>query len=159
MLLAFVGKMIDELLTSFSMILTGKNKQLPSAIVKFFSTLIFFSIITKILQTNSMITILLVALGGFIGKLLSYKLDKLLVKSSVWLLIITYKGKKEDLQPSIDKLREMQIDVFSYKTYHNNGESSLSVKVISKDRKTSKIVKSVMPDGVNINMIELKDYK
>ena len=159
MLLAFVGKMIDELLTSFSMILTGKNRQLPSAIVKFFSTFIFFSIITKILETDSMMTIFLVASGGFVGKLLSYKLDKLLVKSSVWLLIVTYKGKKEDLQSGIDELREMQIDVFSYITYHNNGESSLSVKIISKDRKTSRIVKSVMPEGVNINMIELKDYK
>ena len=159
MILAFVGKMIDELLTLFSAILTIKNRQLPSAIVKFFSTLIFFTIVSKILASDSMINILLVALGGFTGKILSYKLDKLLVISSVWLLIITYKGDKKDLQPSIDELRKMQIDVFSYKTYHDNGQSSLSVKVISKDRKTSRIVKSIMPDGVNINMIELKDYK
>lgn len=158
MLLAFVGKLIDELLTSFSHILTIKNKQLPSAIVKFFSTLIFFTVITKILQSDSMINILLVALGAFVGKMLSYKLDKLFVKSSVWLLIVTYKGDKKDLQSCINQLRKMEIDVFSYKTYYDDNESSLSVKIISKDRKTSKIVKNLMPNGVNMHMIELKDY-
>ena len=72
--------------------------------------------------------------------------------------MVHYKGDKKYLQSFLDKLRDMGYDVFSFKIYHKDGESSLSVKIISRDRQSSRIIKSLAPEGVRISSIELKEY-
>src|SRR6056297_1650399 len=154
----FFAKMMDELLFSFSQILTNKNKRLYSSIVRGLNTLVFFGIVAQVIVNMTTVNLIAVVMGAILGRYLSYYMDKWFVKSSTWLIMVHYKGDKKYLQSFLDKLRDMGYDVFSFKTYHKDGESSLSVKIISRDRQSSRIIKSLAPEGVRISSIELKEY-
>lgn len=157
-MLGFVGKFIDDVLFAFTNILTYKENKIGASIVRMANTFVFFFVVSKMLSSNNITTILIISIASGLGRYLSFYVDKLLTKDSNWLLIVNYKGDKKDLQPSIDELRNMNIDVFSFKTYHEDDNSSLSLKILSHDRQTTKIVKGLLPSGVNINVVELKEY-
>ena len=156
--LIFIAIFSEEVVFSLTNIMTYKKKRVIASLLRFIGKVIFFVVITNILQENSLYVVLTASIASAIGRYASFSIDKLMTKDSSFLIMMTYNGDKKDLQHSIDKLRKMCYDVFSYYTYHQDGVSSLSLKVVTKTRKESRVVKSVMPDGVKFNVIELKEY-
>jgi uncharacterized protein YebE (UPF0316 family) len=158
MFIIFFGKVLDDLLFAMVNIFTYKGEKLKASITRALNTLVFFMVIAKVITDLSLEGVLLVTLASFIGRYLSFKLDAMLTKDEYYLFFITYKGNKKDLQAAIDELRDMRIDVFSFKTYHGFDSSSLSLKIVSKDRQTSRIIKEVMPRDVEIKAVPIKAY-
>lgn len=158
MLIIFFGKVLDDLLFALVNIFTYKGEKFKASLVRSLNTLVFFTVVAKVITDLSFEGIMLVSLASFIGRYLSFKMDKLLTKDEYYLFFINYKGNKKDLQAAIDELRDMQIDVFSFKTYHNHNSSSLSLKIVSKDKQTSRIIKEVMPSNVEIKAVPIKAY-
>jgi len=153
----FLAKVTDDILFSLGNIQTYKGERVKASLTRVANMFVFFLVVAKIPKDN-IYMVLLVAVASGIGRYISFIIDDIVTKDSDWLMLLSYKGNKTDLQPAIDKLRDMNIDVFSFKTYHKDGVSSLSLKVVSNDKETTKIVKDIMPNGVKFNVIELKEY-
>lgn len=155
----FFAKLIDSLIVSFSQILTYKNKKYLASIFTALNIAIFFSIISKFMEVNNTQSLIIISVAGALGKYLSMVLDDKLTKDSVWLVLVTYKGDKMELQYAIDELRLQDVDVYSYSTnYDNKGGNSLSLKIMSKDRQTTKLIRELMPDKTSISVVQLKEY-
>lgn len=158
MLIIFFGKVLDDLLFALVNIFTYKGEKFKASLIRGLNTLVFFTVIAKVITDLSIEGVVVVTVASFIGRYLSFKLDGLLTKDEYYLFFINYKGNKKDLQAAIDELRDMQIDVFSFKTYHGFDSSSLSLKIVSKDKQTSRIIKQVMPRNVEIKAVPIKAY-
>ena len=80
----FLAKMTDELLFSFSQILTNKNERLYSSIVRGLNTFVFFGIVAQVIVNMTTVNLIAVVMGAIVGRYLSYYMNKWFVKSSTW---------------------------------------------------------------------------
>lgn len=159
MVLTFFGKMLDDLLFSFTGILTYKNKKVAASIVRGMNTFIFFYIVAEVLNDSNLQSILIISIASSIGRYLGFTIDKLLVKDTPFHAKISYKGDKKDLQPMINKLRDLEYDVHTSETFYEDKVSSLGVEILSETRKDSALIESLVPDEAHVSFWEVKKMR
>lgn len=159
MLLAFLGKVLDDFLTAFVGILTYKKKKIAASIIRGLNTFIFLFVIAEILKNPTLEGILIISFASTIGRYLGFVADKFLIKDAPFYVRVSYKGNKEKLQPMIDQLRDLEYDVHTFETFYKDQSSSLGMEILSETRKDSVLIESLAPDKAHVSFWEVKNTK
>lgn len=157
-LFMFIAKVTDDILFSWGNIQTYKGERIKSALVRVANMMVFFTVVANIPKDDNYV-ILLVAIASGVGRYLSFKVDDVMTKDDTYLTVVKYKGDKNALQYAIDELRLNDITVFSVDAnYNNQGGKTLMLFIVNKNKKTSKMVKELMPNNATIISSEAKEY-
>lgn len=156
-------KIIDNILLTAKAISTYKGQKILSSSLVVVSQLIFYLVISQVINDNTMLAIIIVSISSGIGNYLAFIINDKFKKDDVWENIIT-SSDKEFLINLCTMLREHKIKYLLYDTYNRNFKQSYTVTAFTKTKDESKLIDKYlqntdvkylrMIDGIEIKSIK-----
>lgn len=138
LLLAFI-KICDNIIMTAKSLSVYKGQKLLSSILVVISQLIFYLIISQVINDNTMLAIIIVSISSGIGNYLAFIINDKFKKDDVWENIIT-SSDKEFLVNLCTMLREHKVKYLLYDTYNRSFKQSYTVTAFTKTKAESKLI-------------------
>lgn len=135
----FFIKVFDNIVLTAKSISTYKGQKVLSSILVIISQFIFYFIIDKIVEDNTMTAIITVSIASGIGNYAAFIINDKFKKDDTWENTIT-SSDKELLVGLCTMLKEHNIKYLLYNTYNRSFDESLTVTIFSKTKKDSKLI-------------------
>ena len=158
-ILAFI-KILDNVILTLKSIYTYQNKKILSSILVLVSQLMFYIIIKKVIEDDSMVTILVISFASGLGNYIAFIISDKFKKDDTWTNIITC-SNKNDIVKLCTMLKENKIKYLVFDTYNRSFVESLTVMIFAKTKYDSKLIDKFleqndikylrMIDGIEVN--------
>lgn len=132
-------KILDNVVLTAKNIATYKGQKILSSILVVVSQLLFYLVINKVIEDNTLIAIIIVSVGSGIGSYVAFAINEKFKKDDVWTNIIT-SSNKELLINLCTMLRENRVKYLLYDTYNRKFEQSYTVTAFTKTKSESKLI-------------------
>lgn len=132
-------KILDNVVLTAKNIATYKGQKILSSILVVVSQLLFYLVINKVIEDNTLIAIIIVSVGSGIGSYVAFAINEKFKKDDVWTNIIT-SSNKELLINLCTMLRENRVKYLLYDTYNRKFEQSYTVTAFTKTKAESKLI-------------------
>jgi hypothetical protein len=140
-LLLFIIKVVDNIIITAKSIATYKEQKLWSSILVIISQFLFYLLISKVIDDNSLLSIVIVAISSGIGNYIAFTLSQKFRKAAKWTIIIT-SSDTEDIVGLCDFLTTNHIRHIANCGYNRKWDHSIHVIVFSKSKAESKLIDS-----------------
>lgn len=132
-------KILDNIVLTFKSIYTYKEKKILSSILVIISQLIFYLVIDQVIEDNTMLAIVVVAVSSGVGNLLAFTISNKFKKAAKWTFIIT-SSNLNDIQNLCGYLAEHKIKYIASDGYTRKGEHTINVMAFSKSKDESRLI-------------------
>jgi uncharacterized protein YebE (UPF0316 family) len=136
-------KIIDNVIITAKNIATYKEQKLLSSVLVVISQFLFYFIISKVIDDNSVLAIVVVAVSSGVGSYIAFTLNQKFRKPAKWTMVIT-SSDVEDITGLSKFLSAHHIRHIVNKGYTRKWEETLHVIVFSKDKEESRLIESYL---------------
>ena len=142
MLLAIV-KVFDNIINTAKSISTYQEKKILSSILTVISQLIFYLVISHVIEDNTLLAIIIVAVSSGIGNYFAFLINEKFKKAAKWSFIIT-SSNLNDIQKLCSYLAEHKIKYIASDGYTRKGNKTINVIAFSKSKDDSRLIESFL---------------
>lgn len=151
-------KIIDNIITTAKSITTYQGKKIVTSILVTISQLLFYFVISEVVNDNTLTTIVIVSISSGVGTYLGFIINDKFKKDDVWQNIVT-SSNKEMLIELCEMLREHRVKYLLYETLNRNFEPTYTVTAFTKTKAESKLIDNFLDntDKKYLRMIDGKE--
>jgi uncharacterized protein YebE (UPF0316 family) len=141
-LLALV-KILDNVIITAKSIATYKEQKILSSILVIISQLIFYLVISHVINDNTILSIIIVSVSSGIGNFLAFTINNKFKKDAKWSFVIT-SSNKEDIKGLCDYLVANKIKYIVNDGYTRKWEHTINVIAFSKSKNESRLIEAYL---------------
>lgn len=142
-ILLAVIKVFDNIINTAKSISTYKEQKFLSSILTIISQLIFYLVISQVIEDNTLLAIIIVAVSSGIGNYLAFLINDKFKQAAKWTFIIT-SYNLSDIQKLCNYLAEKKIKYIASDGYTRRGEHSINVMAFSKSKDDSRLIEEFL---------------
>jgi uncharacterized protein YebE (UPF0316 family) len=141
-LLALI-KIFDNIILTVKTIATYKEQKILSSILVIVSQLIFYLVIEKVIEDNTILAIIIVSISSGIGNLLAFLINNKFKHDTKWTFVITSSDVK-DIKNLCNYLAKNKIKYIANDGYNRKGEHTINVMAFSKTKNDSRLIENYL---------------
>lgn len=141
-LLAIV-KVGDNIIQTAKSISTYKEQKILSSILTIISQLIFYLIISEVIEDNTLLSIVIVSVSSGIGNYIAFEINSHFKKAAKWTFVIT-SSNLNDIQKLCSYLAEHKVKYIASDGYTRKGEHTINVMAFSKSKDDSRLIENFL---------------
>ena len=141
-LLAIV-KIFDNIIQTAKSISTYKEQKVLSSILTIVSQLIFYLVISQVIEDNTLIAIIIVSVSSGIGNYVAFTINSHFKKAAKWTFVIT-SSNLNDIENLCSYLAENKIKYIASDGYTKKGEHTINVMAFSKSKDESRLIEKFL---------------
>ena len=145
-LLAII-KIVDNMVITAKNITTYQEKKIISSILVIVSQLLFYLVINKVINDNTMLAIIMVSVSSGIGNYIAFAINNKFKKDTKWTFVIT-SSDIEDIKGLCNYLSNHKIKYIANDGYTRKGEHTINVIVFSKTKNESRLIESYLQNDM-----------
>ena len=137
----FLGliKVLDHIVGTAKSICVYKEQKILSSILVIISQLIFYLVIDQVIEDNTLIAIIIVAVSSGIGNLMALYLNDKFKKDAKWTMMIT-SSDVDSLKAFCNYIKDKNIKYIVCNGYNRNWNDTINIIVFSKTKEESKMI-------------------
>ena len=139
-------KVIDNIVGTAKNIAQYQEKKLLSSVLVVISQLLFYLLINKVIEDNSMLSIVIVAIASGIGNYIAFLINTKFRKDAKWVLLFTSSDVDKSKEFSNYLVKNGIRNVVS-KGYDRTWEDVISIIIFSKSKNESRIISKYLEDS------------
>ncbi len=147
-IIIIILKLVDSLISTSKSILVHKNKAKLVAVMIFISQLLFYIVIAEVVNTNDLLSKILVALSASVGAYLAFPINEKFSEDKTYVNIITAKNK-ENMEQLVEYLRDNHIKNIIIDTVTKQNERTLAVLIFCKTKHESRMIDMYVDNNTN----------
>lgn len=136
-------KIFDNIVSTAKNISIYKEQKVLSTILTIISQLIFYLVISKVIEDNTILAIIIVAVSSGIGNYLAILINDKFKHAAKWTFIIT-SYNLNDIQKLCNYLAEKKIKYIASDGYTRRGEHTINVMAFSKSKDDSRLIEEFL---------------
>ena len=136
-------KILDNIILTFKSIATYKEKKILSSILVVASQLIFYLVIDQVIEDNTLLAIMIVAISSGVGNYIAFLISDKFKKAAKWSFIIT-SSNLNDIQKLCSYLAEHKIKYIANDGYTRKSEKTINVIAFSKSKDDSRLIEDFL---------------
>ena len=141
-LLAIV-KIGDNIIQTAKSISTYQERKIISSILTIISQLMFYLIISRVIEDNTLLAIIIVSVSSGIGNYIAFAINSRFKKDTKWTFVIT-SSNLNDIQNLCGYLAEHKIKYIANDGYTRKGEHTINVIAFSKSKDESRLIEKFL---------------
>ena len=141
-LLALV-KILDNIIITAKSIATYKEQKILSSILVVISQLIFYLVISHVINDNTILAIVIVSISSGIGNYIAFTLNNKFKKDTKWTFVIA-SSDIEDIKKLCSYLVSNKIKYIANDGYTRKGEHTINVIAFSKTKNESRLIEDYL---------------
>lgn len=138
-----IVKIIDNILNTFKSITTYKEQKILSSILTIISQLIFYLVISQVIEDNTLFSIIIVSVSSGIGNYIAFALNSKFKRAAKWTFVIT-SSNLNDIQKLCNYLAEHNIKYIANDGYTRKGKHTINVIAFSKNKDESRLIENFL---------------
>jgi uncharacterized protein YebE (UPF0316 family) len=142
----FIIKVIDNILGTIKSIATYKEKKILSSVLVVISQLIFYLVVSQVINDSSILAILIVSVSSGIGNYLAFLINDKFRKDVKWVMLFTSNNVEKSKEFS-DYLKQCKIKNVVNKGYDPSWENAISIIIFSKNKEESRLINSYLQNN------------
>lgn len=142
----FIIKIFDNVISTAKNICQFKEMKVLSSILTIISQLIFYLVISHIIEDNTLLSIIIVAVASGLGNLLAFLINDRFKRAAKWMFILT-SDNAEDVQKLCGYLAEHSIKYIANKGLTRENESTIHVIALSKSKDDSRLIERFLENA------------
>lgn len=146
-------KILDNIVLTAKSISTYKEQKILSSILVVISQLIFYLIISRVINDNTILAIVIVSVSSGIGNYIAFIINNKFKKDSKWTMVIT-SGDKKDVLKLCQYLTNHNIKHIANHGITRKGEETIHIIAFSKTKDESRLIENYLK---NTNSKYLKE--
>lgn len=135
----FIIKVLDNIITTAKSITIYRNKEILSSILVIISQLMFYFVITNVIEDDSSVSIFVVSIASGMGTYLAFKINNRFKRDALWTNVLTCKDKTE-IEKFCSFLVDNGIKYIVNDSYSRKWEPRYSILVFSRTKHESKLI-------------------
>lgn len=139
-------KVIDNIVGTAKNIAQYQERKLLSSVLVVVSQLLFYLLINKVIEDNSMLAIVIVAVASGIGNYIAFLINAKFRKDAKWVLLFTSSDVDKSKEFS-DYLIKNGIRNVVSKGYDRTWESVINIIIFSKSKNESRVITKYLEDS------------
>ena len=144
MLLAVI-KVLDNIIITAKSIATYKEQKIFSSILVVISQLIFYLVISQVINDNTVMAIVIVSVSSGIGNYIAFIINNRFKKDTKWTFVIA-SSNINDIQRLCNYLVEHKIKYIANDGYTRKGEHTINVIAFSKTKNESRLIEQFLKE-------------
>lgn len=144
-LLAIV-KVGDNIIQTAKSISTYQEKKILSSILTVISQLIFYLVISQVIEDNTLLAIVIVSISSGIGNYIAFLVNDRYKKAAKWVFVLT-SSDAEDVQRLCSYLAEKRIKYIANNGLTRKNEPTIHVIAFSKSKDESRLIESFLKNS------------
>lgn len=136
-------KIFDNVIITAKNIATFKEQKILSSILVVISQLIFYLVISEVINDNTLLAIIIVSVSSGIGNFIAFEINNRFKKAAKWTFVIT-SSNKEELKTFCDYLVEHKIKYIVCNGYNRKWDETVNVMVFSKNKEDSRLIEGFL---------------
>lgn len=138
-----VVKIFDNVIQTAKSISTYKEQKILSSILTVVSQLIFYLVISQVIEDNTLLSIVIVAVSSGIGNYIAFLINSKFKKAAKWVFILT-SSDAEDVQRLCGYLAEHNIKYIANNGLTRKNEPTIHVIAFSKSKDDSRLIEDFL---------------
>ena len=139
-------KVIDNIVGTAKNIAQYQERKFLSSVLVVVSQLLFYLLINKVIEDNSMLAIVIVAVASGVGNYLAFLINAKFRKDAKWVLLFTSSDVDKSKEFSNYLIKNGIRNVVS-KGYDRAWENVISIIIFSKSKNESRIIAKYLEDS------------
>lgn len=136
-------KILDNIILTAKSLAQYKEQKVLSSILVVISQLIFYFVISQIIEDNSILAIVIVSVSSGFGNLIAFQINDKVKRDTKWTFIVT-SSNKEELKTFCDYLAEHKIKYIVCDGYNRKWNETINVMVFSKNKTESRLIENFL---------------
>ena len=132
-------KILDNIILTAISLAVHKEQKLISSILVIISQLIFYLVISRVINDNTILAIVIVAVSSGIGNYIAFLINNKFKKDVKWTFVIT-SSNVNDVQELCNYLAEQRIKYIANDGYTRKGNHTINVIAFSKSKNDSRLI-------------------
>ena len=141
-LLAIV-KVIDNVISTAKNICQYKEMKVLSSVLTIVSQLIFYLVISHVIEDNTIVSIIIVSVASGIGNYLAFLLNDRFKRDTKWVFIVT-SSNSNDIQNICNNLAESGIKYIVNDGYTRKWQKTINLMAFSKSKDESRLIEKFL---------------
>ncbi len=138
-----VIKIFDNIVLTAKSIATYKEQKILSSILVVISQLIFYLVIDQVIEDNTILAIVIVAVSSGVGNYIAFLINNKFRKDAKWTMVLT-SSDVEDIKKLCHYLTEHKIKHIANDGYTRKGNKTINVIAFSKTKNESRLIESYL---------------
>lgn len=132
-------KVFDNIICTAKSISTYKEQKFLSSILTIVSQLIFYLVISRVIEDNTLLAIIIVSVSSGLGNYIAFAINGKFKKAAKWTFVITSSNINEILN-LCNYLARHKIKYIANDGYTRKGEHTINVLAFSKSKDESRLI-------------------
>ena len=137
-LLAII-KIIDNVISTAKNICQYKEMKMLSSVLTIISQLIFYLVISHVIEDNTLLSIIIVSVASGIGNYIAFILNDKFKKAAKWTMVIT-SSDINGLKIFCDYIKSNNIKYVVCNGYNRNWNDTINIIVFSRTKEESRLI-------------------
>ena len=138
-------KIFDNIVSTAKNIATFQEKKILSSVLVVVSQLLFYLVISEVIEDNTIMCIIIVSVSSGIGNLLAFMINDKVKKDAKWCMIFTSSDVEKSKEFS-NYLINHNIKNVVNKGYNRSWEDVISIIIFSKSKAESRLIMEHLED-------------
>ena len=147
-------KILDNIILTAKSIATYKEQKLLSSILVVISQLIFYLVISQVINDNTILAIVIVSVSSGIGNLLAFFINDKFKRDTKWTFVIT-SSDIEDVKMLCNYFVTHKIKYIANDGYTRKGEHTINVIAFSKTKNDSRLIENYLQNTTSKYLKEI----
>ena len=136
-------KVFDNVVLTAKSIATYKEHKIISSVLVVISQLLFYLVIDKVIEDNTMLAIIIVSVSSGIGNYVAFSINSRFKKDTKWTMCLT-SSDREDVERLCNYLAENKIKYIANDGYNRRMESTINIIAFSKTKTESRLIEQYL---------------
>lgn len=136
-------KILDNIILTAKSLAQYKEQKILSSMLVVISQLIFYFVISQIIEDNSILCIIIVSISSGLGNLLAFQINDKFKKDTKWTFVIA-SSNLDDIQKLCNYLAENNIKYIANDGYTRKGNHTINVIAFSKNKNESRLIEKFL---------------
>lgn len=141
-----IVKVIDNVISTAKNICQYKEMKILSSVLTIISQLIFYLVISQVIEDNTFLSIAVVSISAGLGNYLAFILNDKFKRDTKWVFIIT-SSNANDIQNICNNLAESGIKYTVSDGYTRKWQKTINVMVFSKSKDESRLIEKFLANS------------
>ena len=144
-LLALI-KILDNIIVTAKSIATYKEQKIVSSILVVVSQLIFYLVISQVINDNTLLTIIIVSVSSGVGNYIAFLINNRFKKDTKWTFVIT-SSDSESLKSMCNYLATNKIKYVVCDGYNRKWDKTINIIAFSKTKAESRLIEYYLSEN------------
>lgn len=136
-------KILDNIILTAKSLAQYKEQKILSSMLVVISQLIFYFVISQIIEDNSILCIIIVSISSGLGNLLAFQINDKFKKDTKWTFVIA-SSNLDDIQKLCNYLAEHNVKYIANDGYTRKGNHTINVIAFSKNKNESRLIEKFL---------------